>query len=38
MKIEKENMTKRNIKRAKRIIKEVYPAKGIIRSIKYLFI
>jgi len=36
--LEKENMTKRNMKRAKRIIKEVYPARGIIRNIKYLFL
>jgi hypothetical protein len=36
--LQKENMTKRNIKRAKKIIKEVYPAKGIIRNIKYLFL
>jgi len=35
---EKDNMTKRNMKRAKRIIKEVYPARGIIRNIKYLFL
>lgn len=35
---EKENMTKRNIKRAKRIMKEVYPAKGLIRRIKYMFL
>ena len=31
-------MTKRNMKRAKKIIKEVYPAKGIVRSVKYLFL
>lgn len=36
--LEKDNMTKRNIKRAKKIIKEVYPANGLIRSIKYLFL
>ena len=36
--LEKDNMTKRNIKRAKKIIKEIYPAKGLIRSIKYLFL
>lgn len=36
--LEKENMTKRNIKRARKIIKEVYPAKGLIRSIKYFFL
>jgi len=35
---EKDDMTKRNIKEAKKIIKEVYPAKGLIRSIKYLFL
>ena len=37
-KIEKENMTKRNIKRAKRIIQLVYPAKGVVRKVKYLFL
>ena len=36
--LEKDNMTKRNMKRAKKIVKEVYPAKGLIRSIKYLFL
>ena len=36
--MEKDNMTKRNIKRAKKTIKEIYPAKGLIRSIKYLFL
>ena len=36
--VEKDNMTKRNIKRAKKIIKELCPAKGLIRSIKYLFL
>ena len=36
--IEKDDMTKRNMKRAKKIIKEVYPAKGLIRNIKYLFL
>ena len=35
---EKENMTKRNIKRAKKIMKEVYPARGLIRKIKYVFL
>ena len=32
---EKENMTKRNIKRAKKIMKEVYPSRSFIRKIKY---
>ena len=36
--LEKDDMTKRNMKRAKKIMKEVYPAKGVIRSIKYLFL
>lgn len=37
-KIEKENMTKRNIKRAKGIIQQVYPTKGVVRKVKYLFL
>lgn len=36
--IEKENMTKRNIKRVKKIMQEVYPNKNLIRKIKYLFL
>ena len=36
--LEKDNMTKRNIKQAKKIMKEVYPNKGIIRKIKYAFL
>ena len=35
---EKDNMTKKNIKNSKRIIKEVYPARGILKNIKYLFL
>lgn len=37
-KIEKENMTKKNIKNTKKIIKEVYPNRGIIRKVKYFFL
>jgi len=36
--LEKDNMTKRNMKRAKKILKEIYPARGLIRSIKYIFL
>jgi len=36
--LEKDNMTKKNIKNSKKIMKEVYPNKGIITKIKYLFI
>ena len=36
--LEKDNMTKRNIKQAKKIMKEVYPNRGIIRKIKYAFL
>ena len=37
-KSEKDNMTKKNIKNSKKVIKEVYPAKDLIRIIKYMFL
>ena len=37
-KIQKDNMTKRNIKKTKKIIKEVHPAKGLVRKIQYAFL
>jgi len=36
--LQKDNMTKRNIKQAKKIMKEVYPNRGIVRKIKYAFL
>lgn len=36
--VEKENMTKKNMKNAKKIMKEIYPAKGILRKISYKFL
>jgi len=35
---QKDNMTKRNMKNAKKIMKEVYPSGGILKNIKYIFI
>lgn len=35
---EKENMTKKNIKNSKKIIKEIYPNRGIFRKVKYFFL
>ena len=36
--LQKDNMTKRNIKKTKKIIKEVHPAKGLVRKIQYAFL
>lgn len=35
---EKDNMTKKNMKKAKRIIKEVHPAKGLVKKVQYMFL
>ena len=35
---QKDNMTKRNMKNAKKIIKEVCTSGGILKNIKYMFI
>ena len=37
-KVEKDNMSNRNIKNVKKIIQEVHPSRGIIRKVKYHFL
>lgn len=37
-KLEKDNMTKKNIKNCKKIMQEIYPNRGVIRKIKYKFL
>lgn len=37
-KIERDNMTKKNSKNAKKVIKDVHSCNGIVKNIKYMFI